>query len=105
MRPGTSHERNNRALETDAINAPRPVLILRSNGAGIPSPYKRVCTVPRSGPKPAQSGRGGRPGALPRSSARYAANLAIVAWCTPIVFAIALQLSPAARRLSASPCW
>ena len=49
MRPGTSHERNNRALETDAINAPRPVLILRSNGAGIPSPYKRVCNGPPIG--------------------------------------------------------
>jgi hypothetical protein len=35
----------------------------------------------------------------------YPVNLAIVAWCTPIVFAIALQLSPAARRLIASPCW
>jgi hypothetical protein len=32
-------------------------------------------------------------------------NLETVAWRTPNVLAIARQLSPAARRLSASACW
>ena len=35
----------------------------------------------------------------------YLANLAMVPWCTSKVLAMARQLSPAARRLSASACW
>ena len=53
-------------------------------------------------PNPARR-RPNQPPELPRSSVA-AANLAIVAWCTAIVLAMARQLSPAARRLRASSC-